>query len=135
MDRDINNHVELCPDCREIAPSKLNEPLIPAPVPDYPFQNVAADLFEINGEHYLVYEDRLTGSAELAHYPSQMVSSAIINTFREFFHRWGVAEEISIHGDPNLSSKEVKTWLKSWGTSIRGSSAYYPNPMGEQKLG
>ena len=27
MDRDINNHVELCPHCREIAPSKPNDPL------------------------------------------------------------------------------------------------------------
>ena len=31
MDRDINNHVEFCPDYQEIAPSKPNEPLIPAP--------------------------------------------------------------------------------------------------------
>ena len=53
MDRDINNHIELCPDCREIAPSKPNEPLIPVPVPDYPFQNVAADLFEINTTWYM----------------------------------------------------------------------------------
>ena len=135
MDRDINNHVESCPDCQEIAPSKPNEPLIPTPVPDYPFQNVASDLFEINGEHYFVYVDRLTGFVELAHYLSSVVSSTIINTFREFFHRWGVAEEISPDGCPNLSSKEVKTLLKSWGTSIRGSSAYYPQSNGRAEVG
>ena len=66
----------------------------------------------------------------MAHYPSSVVSSAVINTFGKFFHRWDVAEEISLDGGPNLSSKEVKTRLKSWGTSVRGSSAYYPQSNG-----
>ena len=64
-----------------------------------------------------------------------MVSSAYINIFREFFYRRGVAEEISLDGGPNLSSKEVKTWLKSWSTSIRGSSAYYPQSDGRAEAG
>ena len=125
MDRDINIHCQSCSDCPENAPSKTREPLIPTAAPEYPFQKVVADLFEINGHNYLAYVDRLTGFAELAYYSSSPASSDIIATMRDFFHRWGVSEEISLDGGPSLDSSEMKGWLKSWGTSIRTSAAYY----------
>ena len=74
--------------------------------PEYPFQKTVFDLFEIDGYHYLVYVDRLTGFAELAHFPTSTTSRNIIDTIREFFHRWGVTEEISLDGGPNLKSTE-----------------------------
>ena len=104
-------------------------------MPEYPFQNVVADLFEINGHDYLAYVDRLTGFAELAHYTSSTASSHIINTIREFYHRWGVAEEISLDGGPNLRSSETTRWLNSWGTEIRKSSSYYPQSNGRAEAG
>ena len=135
MDRDVKIHCEKCLDCRENAPSQMREPFIATKAPEYPFQQVVSDLFEINGFHYLVYVDRLTGFAELAHYTAPPSSSHIITTFREFFHRWGVAEEISLDGGPNLDSAETKRWLKSWGTDIRLSSAYYPQSNGRAEAG
>ena len=113
----------------------MREPLIPAEIPEYPFQNVAADLFEINGYYYLVYVDRLTAFAELAYYSSAPTSSRVIATIREFFHRWGVAEEASLDGGPNLDSSEIKNWLRSWGTRIRKSSAYYAQSNGRAEAG
>ena len=135
MDRDVKIHCETCSDCRENAPSQPKEPLIPTEPPEYPFQEVVTDLFEINGYHYLAYVDRLTGFAELAHYSASPASSHIISTMREFFHRWGVAEEVSLDGGPNLHSAETKRWLKSWGTNIRLSSAYYPQSNGRAEAG
>ena len=130
MDKDIINHVNHCQECRFNAPSQSNEPLITAPIPEYPFQNVVADLFEIDHYIYLAYADRLTGFIELAYFPTTPNSQAIINILREFFHRWGVAEEISADGGPNLSSKEIKIWLQNWGVKLRLSSAYYPQSNG-----
>ena len=98
MDKQIRNHTDTCIRCREIAPSYPKEPLIPALLPEYPFQNVVTDLFEINKHHYIAYVDRFTGFAELARYPYSPNSSTIINTIREFYHRWGAAEEISLDG-------------------------------------
>ena len=130
LDRDINIHVSTCASCREIAPSQQKEPLITAPVPQYPFQHTVADLFEREGYKYLAYADRLTGYAELAHFPASTVSSIIINTFREYFHRWGVPEEVSLDGGPNVASNEISNWLEDWGVSVRRSSAYYPQSNG-----
>ena len=87
MDRDINNHVQSCLSCRESAPSHVREPILLADIPEFPFQNVVADLFEIESYKYLVYADRLTGFVELAYFSSTTTSTVIINTLREFFRR------------------------------------------------
>ena len=130
MDRDIQQHVAECSDCRGVAPSPPSEPLLMTDPPEYPFQQVVADLFDRDGYKYLAYADRLTGFVELGYFASSAPSSAIINTLREFFQRWGVAEEISLDGGPNLSSKEIKDWLKNWGATIWPSSEYYPQSNG-----
>jgi hypothetical protein len=135
MDKDISDHVSSCTTCREHAPSKPREPLISTDPPSYPFQKVASDLFEIGAEHYLVYVDRLTGFPELAHFPNSTTSSVIINTMREFFHRWGVPEEMSLDGAPNLKSVEIKEWLTSWNVNVRLSSAYYAQSNGRAEAG
>ena len=135
MDRDIKKHCERCADCQAAAPSNRKESLIPTDIPEYPFQHAASDLFEIDGHHYLVYVDHLTAFAELAYYPSAPSSAKIITTFREFFHRWGVVEEISLDGGPNLDSYEMKEWLKKWGVKVRQSSAYYPQSNGRAEAG
>ena len=122
MDCDINDHVQSCLSCQESAPSHVREPIFLADIPEFPFQNVVADLFETQSYKYLVYADRLTGFVELAYFPSTTTSTVIINTLREFFHRWGVAEEISLDGASNLQSTEIKDWLKSWGVRVRLSS-------------
>ena len=135
MDRDINNHVQSCLSCRESAPSHVREPILLADIPEFPFQNVVVNLFEIESYKYLVYADRLTGFVELAYFPSTTTSTVIINTLREFFHRWGVAEEISLDGASNLQSTEIKDWLKSWGVRVRLSSAHYHQSNGRAEVG
>ena len=128
LDCDLNVHVSTCKLCQEISPSQQKEPLISSPLPHYPFQSSVADLFQIDGCSYL-YADRLTGYPEVAHFPSS-TTSILINTFQEFFHRWGVPQEISIDGEPNLVSNEICEWFKKWGVSCRRSSAYYTQSNG-----
>ena len=135
MDRDINQHCEKCLQCRKNSPSKQKEPLIPSDIPEYPFQQVVSDIFELNDNTYLVYIDRLTAFAELAYFPGSPTSTAIINVFREFYHRWGAPEEISLDGARNYNSKEITTWFEKWGTTVRLSSAYYPQSNGRAEVG
>ena len=135
MDRNIDIHIQQCLQCRENAPSQTKEPLIVSQVPEYPFQRVVADLFEIEGFKYLVYADRLTGFVELAHFPISTVTSIVINSLREFFHRWGVPEEISLDGGPNVDSNEITKWLKHWNVNVIKSSAHYPQSNGRAEAG
>ena len=92
----------------------------------YPFQMVVADLFHNGGHQYLAYADTLTGWLEISYYQSDPNSYDIVDTFRELFQRYGVPEEISLDGGPNITSKA--------GTCIRLSSAYYPKSNGWAEL-
>ena len=137
IDRDINNNVQSLLSCRESAPSHVRKPILLADIPEFPFQNVVADLFEIESYKYLAYADRSrqTGFVELAYFPSTTTSTVIINTLREFFHRWGVAGEISLDGASNLQSTEIKDWLRRWGAKVRLSSAHYHQSNGRAEVG
>ena len=73
LDRDIKVHTDTCTTCQKISPSQMQEPLIPSEIPEYPFQRVVADLFEVNKHLYLAYADRLTGFVELAHFPHNKI--------------------------------------------------------------
>ena len=57
------------------APSQLKEPLITAPSREYPFQDLDADLFEIDHHTYLAYADTLTDFIELAYLLTTRLSS------------------------------------------------------------
>ena len=48
----FKDFIRECPKCaRDYQPNK--EPLIPSTLPDYPWQQVAADLFHLKGSEYL----------------------------------------------------------------------------------
>ncbi len=98
--------------------------------PEYPFEKVVADLFTKNLAWYLAFACRLTGWLEIAFFPRSTKSTEIITILRELFHRFGIPEEISLDGAPNLKSSEVLSFLDSWGVYRRLSSSYYPQSNG-----
>jgi hypothetical protein len=57
MSVDITELVSSCPICLEFRNSNPKEPLVPRGILDYPWQNVATDLFTLNGQDYIVVVD------------------------------------------------------------------------------
>ena len=56
LTQQLKDFIQQCPECaRDYQPNK--EPLIPSTLPDYPWQQVAADLFQLKGSEYLVIVD------------------------------------------------------------------------------
>ena len=129
MDQAIQEHTARCDLCQQNAPSQQREPLITSPPPEFPFQQVVTDLFELNGHTYLSYADRLTGWLEISHLRSAS-SESICNVMRNMFHRWGAPQELSSDGGPNLASKGFQDFLRRWGVVWRVSTAYYPQSNG-----
>ena len=130
LEHDVQDHARHCEQCRRHAPSQQREPLLLSPAPDYPFQQVVADMFELNGNMYLSYADRLTGWLEVHHFRSAVTSEALCGVFRQLFHRWGTPEELSSDGGPNLSGRPFQLFLRKWGVRWRLSSAHYPQSNG-----
>lgn len=130
LNRDITQICYSCKLCLENAPSLQKEHMIVSPPCEYPFQQVASDLFQKNGYQYLVYVDRYSGWIELEHFKTAPTSNNIITAFRKWFHRFGIPEELSLDGGPNMISQEVLAFFRKWGIRTRQSSAYYPKSNG-----
>ena len=129
LEADIHRSRAHCTECDHHAPSQPNEPLIMTPPPDYPFQRVVADLFEIRGNHYLVYADRLTGWIKLD-FLCTTTTRQLVTLLRRYFHESGVPEELSVDGGANLVNADMRSFLARWGVTIRQSSAGYPQSNG-----
>ena len=56
VSRDVQEMVQNCKECAKLRGMR-KEPLIPTPLPDYPWQLVGTDLFGMNQKHYLLVVD------------------------------------------------------------------------------
>ena len=131
MSAELKTFIDQCVHCQVNIPSHTREPLIPTQAPVYPFQMVAADYFEVKKHSYLVYVDRYSGWNRTAHFPpGKSTSAEPIKVLRREFGDMGVPEELSCDGGKNLTSYEVREWLKGWGVILRVSSAHYPQSNG-----
>ena len=135
MENDLRNKRYKCYRCNEIAPSQPKEPLLLAPAPDYPFQQIATDYFEIAKHSYLSIVDRFSGWIIVYHFSEHARSDKLIEKCRKVFEAYGVAEEISSDGGPQFVAQQFKKFLEDWGVRHRISSAHYPQSNGRAEVG
>ncbi|XP_064100749.1 uncharacterized protein LOC135211366 [Macrobrachium nipponense] len=105
IEGDLQHRRAQCTSCDEHAPSMPPEEMIHTPPAEYPFQQVVAGMFQIEGNVYMVYADRLTGWLEVAHFPCGATSNKISNHLRSYFSRWGVKVRLSSPQYPQSNSR------------------------------
>ena len=103
-------------------------PPLPLASPQYPFQMIVADYFDVKGKSWLVIADRFSGWLSLNYYPREASSSDLIKSMKEYFCVFGVAEHFSSDDGPQFRSTAFREFLRTWGvTEHRVSSAYHPH--------
>ena len=124
-----------CKTCCQISPSQPAEPMLPSPPPEYPFDQVVSDFFNLSGRWYLVYADRYTGWVSIIKTPpGETGSIALKKHLRDMFCAYGVPNELAADGGPPFPSYDVQSFLKAWGVRYRQSSAYYAQSNGRAEL-
>lgn len=114
----------MCKRCRA-APRTL----MTSPVPDYPWQVVGSDLFELKGTHYLLVVDYLSRYPEVAKLPST-TSTAVISAIKSIFSRHGIPEVVRSDNGPQYSSREFDEFAESYGFVHNTSSPHFPQSNG-----
>ena len=136
MSASISNFRNNCIRCEENAPSQPREPISLSPPPEWPFQQIAADYFEIDTHAYLIAVDRYSGYPCISHFkPGQTTSNHLIRECRQLFSTYGVPEEWGSDGGPQFTSHTFQTFLNTWGIHHRLSSAEYPQSNGRAEVG
>ena len=117
-------HRESCSSCIHRAPSQPAPPPTAPTQPDFPFSHVVVDFFQLDAT-YLAMADRY--SNWLSIFRLQKDDSAnVMQTFRRYFARWGVAKNVTSDGASVFTSQAMKDFFERWGVEHRVSSAYYP---------
>ncbi len=108
----------------EIAPTQPRGTPVKTHDPEYPFQMVCADRFELRGKAFFVIVDRFSGWPELGCCGSTTGSSStVIARLREYFGRFGVPEELATDGARVFVSYEMQEFLIRYKVNHRVSSA------------
>ncbi|KAJ8403681.1 hypothetical protein AAFF_G00350070 [Aldrovandia affinis] len=89
LSNDVRAMVDSCSSCQEQLPSNQREPLLPHPVPDAPWQRIAADIFELQGRPFLLITDYYSKFPEVLQLPDKTAGS-VIARFKAVFSRHGV---------------------------------------------
>eukprot|EP00111_Clytia_hemisphaerica_P024894 TCONS_00073371-protein len=97
---------------------------------------ITGDYFIVASHHYLTIIDKYSGWNCLYHFgPNEATSATLISTCRTLFTNYGVPEEFSSDGGPQLTANKFKQFLSDWGVKHRLSSAEYPQSNGRAELG
>ena len=121
--------VEQCSVCAKAA-SLRKEPLVPSPLPQYPWQVIASDLFELEGNHYLVVVDYFSRYPEVIRMTST-TSAAVITALKSIFSRHGIPEIVRSDNGPQYASREFTAFAASYGFQLVTSSPRYPQSNGQ----
>ena len=114
MRRRIEDQASSCEPCRKAEHAGKKEPLIPVPVPEYPFQKVGVDLFHLDGVDYLMLIDYLT-KWPVVKMLTVTNFKTIVGLLREIFSDWGTPKTIVSDNGPQFTGREFQEFCRSKG--------------------
>ena len=129
LSTEINSLIDNCPTCLKERRSKIT-PMIPTPIPDYPWQRIGTDLMEFRGENYLVVVDYFSKYIELGLLKS-ISSEEVINHLKSIFARHGIPETVMSDNGTQYTSSKFASFASTYGFTLNTSSPLYPQSNGE----
>lgn len=129
----LNSEIEqLVTSCEKCAQTRVqrSEPLIATPTPNRPWQRVGADLFELDGTHYIIVVDYYSRFPEVISL-SSTTSTAVIAAVKSTFARHGIPDVFVSDNGPQFSSRVFAEFAQTYGFHHITSSPGYPQSNGE----
>ena len=120
MDAAIRNYHASCCVCTTIAPSLPQETIVLTSSPQWPFQKICMDMFNVDQVSHLACADRFSGWLIIYHFrPGQAIAQRRISICLELFQTYGAAEELSSDGGSVFTSYAFQNFLTTWGVDHR----------------
>ena len=122
----MSQMVQECQVCIKNAKNR-REPLMTTPTPDYPWQMVGTDLFDLNGTNYLLVTDYFSRYPEVI----KLTSSAVITALKSMFSRHGIPEIVRSDNGPQYSSDLFAKFATSYDFKHVTSSPLFAQSNGQ----
>ena len=128
ISKDINNFISSCAECKKHA-ILPREPLIQTPLPNFPWERIACDLFELEKTTYILVVDYFSRYVEVQKLTST-TSTSIISTLKAVFSRHGVPVTLVTDNGPQFASAEMSQFSTTYGFTHITSSPHYHQANG-----
>ena len=129
MSQQIALTVQQCAECAQNStPNK--EPLMILQLPEYLWQVVGTDLFEIDGTHYVLTVDYFSKYPEVIQLTSS-TSAAVIRALKSVFSRHGTPETVRSDNGLQYSSQEFARFASSYEFKHVTRSPRFPQSNGQ----
>lgn len=133
MTSEIEQYVKQCKTCEKFRKRNAKEPLMPHPIPDRPWETLAADIMEYKGVDFLVIKDYYSKWVELIQI-SRKTAGELITKFKSVFSKFGIPDKLVSDNMP-FSSLEFRKFAKEWGFQTVTSSPRFPQSNGMAENG
>ena len=133
MGNEVTQEISSCEACQRLLPSQPHEPMKEESVGNHPMEQVGADLFQFQGEDWLVMVDRYSG------YPwtrklHKTDTKAVLAALRSWFSDTGLPGTIRTDGGPQFRG-EFDAYCGARGIKHETSSPYNPSSNGLAEAG
>ena len=129
INAEIETIVKRCDVCQQYQRQNTKEPVIAHDIPSRPWQSVGGDLFEIQGQSYLILVDYYSGFFEISKL-HRLDSEAVITQCKSQFARHGIPDRVITDNGPQFSSAVFLNFAHVYGFQHSTSSPRYPQSNG-----
>ena len=116
-----------------IVSTPAKEPLLTSPLPDFPWQVISTDLFELEGKHYLLSVDYFSRYPEVTQLKTT-TSAAVITQLKAVFGRLWILEIVRSDNGPQYSSLEFAQFANLYEFNYITSSPRFPKLMDKRNV-
>ncbi|UYV69703.1 K02A2.6-like [Cordylochernes scorpioides] len=111
MNKEIEEFINNCSICQQTSRANLKEPMPPHQAPEYPWQKVGIDIFQIESSKYLLIVDYFSKYPEI-YQLQDMTTDTIIRRLKRTFSNFGIPETLVSDNGPPFFQKSPKTLLE-----------------------
>ena len=113
MHAELLETVKQCTTCQQEQSAQQKEPMMSFPIPQFPWQSVASDCFELDHKKYVIVVDLFSGYVDFAWLPN-MTTKELISRLKPIFATHGVPSEFITDNGTNYSCREFKQFAQDW---------------------
>jgi hypothetical protein len=113
-----------------MAETNVKEPLIPHKTPIKPWQFIASDMFECDGQTFLITVDRYTKYPLVDLMSKTASSQQVADKIKMYCAIFGRPDEIMTDNGPQYSGQAFKQFVKTWNIVHTTSSPLYARSNG-----
>ena len=130
INAEVKDYVSKCSVCQSYQPDQCREELQPHEMPSRPWSKVAADIFELGPQQFLIMVDYWSSYFEVQEL-KQITSISVIHALKVQFARHGIPEVLVTDNGTQFSSSEFAKFAETWRFEHKTSSPRYPQSNGK----